>query len=140
MRVKDARQTFLGYWVRLLLEGQPFEVWEGAQLRDFTYVDDVVDALLRAAVTPAADGAVLNLGGDRVVSLQELAERLVAIHGRGEYRLCSFPPERKRIDIGDYYASYGRAERVLGWRPAVALEEGLGRTLAFYREHLKEYV
>src|SRR5690349_7046956 len=45
MRVKDARQTFLGTWIRLLMEGKPFEVWGGQQLRDFTYVDDVVDAL-----------------------------------------------------------------------------------------------
>ena len=46
MRVKDARQTFLGMWIRLLVEGRPFEVWDGEQLRDFNYVDDAVDAML----------------------------------------------------------------------------------------------
>src|SRR5437667_1282866 len=51
MRVMDARQTFLGIWIRLLLEHKPFEVWEGAQLRDFTYVDDAVEALLLAATS-----------------------------------------------------------------------------------------
>ena len=46
MRVKDARQTFVGVWVRRLVEGEPFEVWGGDQLRDFTYVDDAVEAFL----------------------------------------------------------------------------------------------
>src|SRR5689334_5096250 len=49
MRVKDARQTFLGIWIRLILEGKPFEVWEGEQLRDFTYIEDAIDALLLTA-------------------------------------------------------------------------------------------
>jgi len=79
MRVRDARQTFLGMWIRLLVEGKPFEIWEGRQLRDFTYIDDVVEALLRAAVCQQAYGRTLNLGGDCVVSLQELAGLLVEI-------------------------------------------------------------
>src|SRR5262245_7505582 len=104
MRVKDARQTFLGIWVRLLVEGQPFEVWEGQQLRDFTYVDDAVDAFLLAAASEAANGQVLNLGGDRVISLKDLADLLVRVNGGGEFVVRSFPAERKRIDIGDFYA------------------------------------
>src|SRR5262249_22490927 len=68
MRVKDARQTFLGVWIRLLVEGKPFEVWEGPQLRDFTYVDDAVEAFLLAAASEEANGQVFNLGGDCVIS------------------------------------------------------------------------
>ncbi len=56
MRIKDARQTFLGIWIKLVLEGKPFEVWGGEQLRDFTYVDDAVDAFLLAATQPRAVG------------------------------------------------------------------------------------
>ena len=85
MRIKDARQTFLGIWIRLLLEQKPFEVWEGEQLRDFTFVDDAVDALLAAAVRDEANGQVFNLGGDQVISLKDLAELLVAVNGGGEF-------------------------------------------------------
>jgi UDP-glucose 4-epimerase len=73
MRIKDARQTFLGIWIRRVLEGKPFEVWEGQQLRDFTYVDDAVEALLLAATNEQASGRVFNLGGDCVISLKDLA-------------------------------------------------------------------
>jgi UDP-glucose 4-epimerase len=140
MRVKDARQTFLGVWIRLLVEGRPFEVWEGQQLRDFTYVDDAVEAFLRAAATEQTNGQVYNLGGECAISLKELADLLVAVNGGGEYVMRSFPPERRRIDIGDYYADFRRIQTALGWQPAVPLREGLARTLAFYRDHLENYV
>ena len=140
MRVRDARQTFLGVWIRRLLEGEPFEVWEGVQLRDFTYVDDAVDAFCRAALDPTADGQTYNLGGLEVISLHDLAELLVKVNGAGRYEVKSFPADRKRIDIGDYFSDDRLIRSALGWEPRVSLEEGLARTLAFYRDHLDRYV
>jgi UDP-glucose 4-epimerase len=140
MRVKDARQTFLGVWIRLLVEGKPFEVWEGPQLRDFTYVDDAVEAFLLAAASEDANGQVFNLGGDGVICLKDLAELLVQVNGGGEYIVRPFPAERRRIDIGDFYADFGRIRALLGWEPNVPLREGLARTVAFYRQHLEQYL
>jgi UDP-glucose 4-epimerase len=140
MRVKDARQTFLGVWIRLLLEGKPFEVWEGSQLRDFTYVDDAVEAFLLAAASEEANGQVFNLGSDHVISLKDLADLLVRVNGCGEYATRPFPADRERIDIGNYYADFSRIRARLGWQPQVRLSEGLTRTLAFYRERLEQYL
>jgi UDP-glucose 4-epimerase len=140
MRVSDARQTFLGIWISRVVRGQPFEVWEGSQLRDFTYVDDAVEAFLAAARDERANGKTFNLGGLEVVSLHELADRLIKVNGGGTAEVKSFPAERKRIDIGDYYADYTAISETIGWRPTVPLEIGLARTLAFYREHIDEYV
>jgi UDP-glucose 4-epimerase len=140
MRVKDARQTFLGVWVRLLLEGRPFEVWGGDQRRDFTYVDDVVDALLLAADSERANGSFFNLGGREVVTLRELAEMLVEVNGGGTFAMRDFPAERKQIDIGDYYADWTLIRDTLGWAPAVPLREALTRTLDYYRAHLARYL
>lgn len=140
MRVRDARQTFLGIWIRRLLEGEPFEVWEGAQLRDFTYVDDAVDAFCRAAVDDAADGKTFNVGGLEVISLHDLAELLIRVAGSGSFETRTFPADRKRIDIGDYYCDDHLIRSTLGWDPHVGLEEGLERTVAFYRLNLERYV
>jgi UDP-glucose 4-epimerase len=140
MRIKDARQTFVGVWLKQVLEGQVFEVWGGAQKRDFTYVDDAVDAFLLAALTPATKGKIFNLGGERPVSLDELAELLVAANGGGRFARHEFPAERKRIDIGDYYADDSLFRAVTGWQRAVPLEEGLKRSLAYFREHRMHYV
>ena len=140
MRVKDARQTFLGIWVKLILAGQPVQVFgDGAQLRDFNYVDDVVDALRSAALRDQAIGQIMNLGSDEVIGLRDLAQRLLAVHGAGRWELVPFPPERKAIDIGDYYGNWAKARELLGWSPHIGLQEGLKRTLAYYRQHGAAY-
>lgn len=139
MRIKDARQTFLGVWIRLLLQKKPFEVWGGQQLRDFTYVDDAVEAFVLAAADERANGEVLNVGGPGVITLKALAELLVQLNRGGRYRVRPFPQQHQRIDIGDYYADDGRLRSLLGWRPRVTLQEALKRTLAYYRVHLSQY-
>jgi UDP-glucose 4-epimerase len=140
MRVKDARQTFLGVWIRLLIEGKPMRIFgDGLQLRDFNYVDDCVDALLLAGASEASNGKVYNLGSREVVSLRELAALMVEAGGGGRFELVDFPPDRKAIDIGDYYGDFSLIGRELGWQDATRLREGLARTLAYYREHQAHY-
>ena len=140
MRIKDARQTFVGVWVRRLVEGEPFEVWGGEQLRDFTFVDDVAEAFLLAAASPKAEGLAFNLGGPPPVSLQRLAETLVEINGSGVFTVREFPADRKKIDIGDYFADDRKIARLLGWKPRTDLRTALARTLEYYRRERRFYV
>lgn len=136
MRVKDARQTFLGIWIRQLIEGTTIKVFgDGLQLRDFTYVDDCVDAMLLAATHDVAVGRIYNLGSEEVINLRDLADLMIAIHGSGKREIVPFPPERKAIDIGDYYSDFSRVRNELGWSPKVDLKEGLTRSLAYYKQH-----
>lgn len=140
MRIKDARQTFVGIWIRNLLEGKPIEVWGGEQLRDFLYVDDAVDALLRAGSDENAIGRIFNVGSPDSVSLLKLAETLVRINGSGKIVIHEFPADRKKIDIGDYCTNATLIRQTLGWAPKVKLETAMSATLAYYREHLSHYV
>ena len=140
MRVKDARQTFLGIWVRNLVEGKPVLVFgDGAQLRDFNYVDDVVEAMLLAAMSDKANGEIFNLGSREVINLKDLAAMMVEIHPGGRYEVVPFPPERKAIDIGDYYSDFTKIKEALGWEPKVSLKEGLGKSLDYYLLHHAHY-
>jgi dTDP-glucose 4,6-dehydratase/UDP-glucose 4-epimerase len=140
MRVKDARQTFLGIWIRNVIEGKPIMVFgNGNQLRDFNYVDDAVEALLLAALNPRADGQVFNLGSREVVSLKQLAQMLTELHPGARFEIVPFPPERKAIDIGDYYSDYSKVEAKLGWQPKVGLRQGLGASLTYYGKHQQQY-
>ncbi|GAB4178711.1 MAG: NAD-dependent epimerase/dehydratase family protein [Thalassobaculales bacterium] len=139
MRIKDARQTFLGVWIKAIVTGQPFEVWGGEQLRDYSYVEDCVDALL-AAAGPETEGRVYNIAGDSVISLKRTAELLVEVAGEGSFVVKEFPAERKKIDIGDYYADDAAFRAATGWAPATPLARGLAETLAFYRAHSARYL
>jgi UDP-glucose 4-epimerase len=141
MRVKDNRQTFLGIWIKRIIDGEPIQIWgTGEQLRDFTYGDDCVDAMLLAATVEEAYGQIFNLGGSEPISLKALAELLVEVNdGQGSYEIIPFPSERKQIDIGDYYSDYRFAQSRLGWEPRTSLREGLKRTLEFYRANREYY-
>ena len=140
MRIKDARQTFVGVWVRSVLEGKSFEVWGGAQLRDFTSVGDCVVALLLAAAKRKAEGQVYNLGGVGRISLRELARTLVRETGAGAFVVKTYPPDRRKIDIGNYYADDRRIRRELGWQPRTDIAGALRQTVDYFRTELPHYV
>ncbi|ASU41583.1 NAD-dependent epimerase [Herbaspirillum sp. meg3] len=140
MRVKDARQTFLGVWMRNIVEGKPVQVFgDGTQLRDFNYVDDVVDALLLAALSEDSNGEIFNLGSSEVINLKDLAAKLDAMHAGSRHQIVPFPPERKAIDIGDYYSDFTKIRTALGWTPKVGLDQGLRQSLEYYQQHWRHY-
>jgi UDP-glucose 4-epimerase len=139
--IRHNRQGFIGWFIKKAVAGEEIQIFgDGQQKRDFDYVDDVVDAFLRAGATDAADGQVFNLGGEPPVSLLDLVQKLIALAGHGSYTIVPFPEERKKIDIGDFYADATKIRKALGWTPRLSLEEGLARTLAYYREHQEHYL
>src|SRR5205085_8946142 len=140
MRIKDARQVFLGMWIRRVLEGRSFEVWGGQQRRDFTYVDDAAEAFIAAVLSPGTLGKVFNVGGSEPVRLLDVADMLVAASGEGSYTVRDFPSDRQKIDIGDYYTDDSSFRRLTGWRPRVELADALKRSVDFYRQHLPYYL
>lgn len=140
MRIKDARQTFLGIWIRNLIEGNPINVYgDGSQIRDFNYIDDVVDALLITALSDDANGKVYNLGADDKLSLTDTARLLTSFYHNENYQMVPFPENRKSIDIGDYWADFGLIQQELGWTPRVPLALGLRKTLEFFEENINYY-
>lgn len=140
MRVKDARQTFLGIWIRSLIENKPILVFgDGKQIRDFNYVDDAVSALLLCAATDDANGQIYNLGADDPINLLDTARLLIDINGGGDYKIIPFPEDRKAIDVGDYYADYRKIRSQLGWKPKVELAEGIKKTIEYYKNFSSYY-
>lgn len=141
MLVKNNRQTFIGWFLRQAVDGEQISLFgDGEQLRDMTYVDDAVDAFLRAGASDAANGQVFNVGGPEVLSLRAIAQALVEVAGSpAGYRLVPWPDDKRPIDVGSVYVDDSKIRRVLGWAPTVSLREGLERSVAFYRQHRAAY-
>jgi UDP-glucose 4-epimerase len=139
--ISHNRQGFIGWFIRLAIEDKPIQIYgDGSQLRDFVFVDDAADAFLRAGATDACNGEVFNVGGDQPISHRDLSTLLVDVAGTGSVRYTDWPPDKKAIDIGSFYADSSKFRRVTGWTPDVPLADGLRRTVAFYRQHYDRYV
>jgi UDP-glucose 4-epimerase len=139
--LKHNRQGFIGWFIRLAIEDQEIQVFgDGSQIRDFVYVDDAVQAFLLAGASDAVNGEVFNVGGDEHISHRELVELLVHTAGTGRYRFVEWPPEKKVIDIGSFYADSTLFKTRTGWTPAVKLADGLRRTVEYYRPRMASYV
>src|SRR5437762_1262193 len=122
------------------LDGAAFEVWGGEQRRDLLYVEDAVEAFLSAALTRETAGLALNVGGGEPYTLLALAEALIRANGGGRFEHREFPAERKAIDIGDFVTDDSRFRELTGWAPRVGLDDGLARSLDYYRRHLPDYI
>jgi UDP-glucose 4-epimerase len=139
--IKHSRQGFIAWFIRLAIENKPIQIYgNGSQLRDFVYVDDAADAFLRAGASDACNGEVFNVGGEGAISHRDLTTLLLEIAGSGSVQYVDWPPEKKAIDIGDFYADSSKFARVTGWKAAVPLADGLRRTIEFYRRHFDRYV
>lgn len=138
-QLRGTSQGFVGIFLRLALSGEPIKIFgTGTQLRDFNYVDDAVEAFVLSAFNEALYGRVFNLGADRHYSLLDfvhLLQRLCTF----EFSLVPFPPEHSAIDIGDFYSSYALFNSLTGWKPAIDLEAGLERTVAYFRPRAELY-
>jgi UDP-glucose 4-epimerase len=139
--IKHNRQGFIGWFIRSAIENRTIQLYgDGSQLRDLVYVDDAVDAFLRAGANDACNGEVFNVGGTAPISLKDLASKLVGIAGGGRVECVAWPQDKKAIDIGSFYADSTRLAKATGWAPAVSLDEGLKRTVDFYRANIARYV
>jgi UDP-glucose 4-epimerase len=139
--IKHNRQGFIGWFIRLALEGAEIQIFgDGSQMRDFVYVDDAADAFLRAGASDACNGHVFNVGGAEPISHRDLVALLIDVAGGGTVRYVPWPPDKKAIDIGSFYADSSRFRAVAGWEPRVSLRHGFAKTLDYYRAHLQEYL
>ncbi len=140
MDLKSDVKGFLGIFLRKALLGARIQIYgDGRQRRDFNYVDDVVDALLLAGMCDDVNGKSFNLGYPRPYSLLELVEQLRLL-AAFDVECVPFPPERKAIDIGDYYADCSAYHNATGWTPQIDLADGLARTVDFFRTHWNRYL
>jgi UDP-glucose 4-epimerase len=130
----------LNWFIRKAIDGEIVPVFgDGRILRDFLYVDDLVDCFLQVAACDRAYGEVFNVGSGIPISFIELAKKIVQIAGKGKVAFTEFTQERKEVEPGDYYTDISKIKKIVGWEPKMGLEEGLRKTVEFYKKYKKEY-
>lgn len=132
------QDMFLPSLIISLLKGKPFEMTAGKQRRDFLYIDDLVRALLLLPTSAASAGKIINIGTGSSIVLGELARKVQKIIGKNDMVILGARDYRPG-EIMEYSISLTSVRRLIDWMPAVSLEEGLNRTIAYYRENLDLY-
>ena len=141
MRIKDSQQTFIGFWIKKILLGEAIPIYgEGDQIRDFNFVDDVVEALISCINQDKAYGKTINIGSRTNLTLKELGNELKKIDSNVKVEFIPFPKENKKIDIGNYYSNIDLSKEILNWSPEIKLNKGLKKTINFYKKNLENYL
>jgi UDP-glucose 4-epimerase len=139
-QMKHSRFGVANWFIRLALDNNTIKVFgDGSLLRDFVYVDDAVDAMLWCAATEAAYGQVFNVGNNRASNFRDLAETVVRVAESGRWEFAPFTPERAAQEPGDFCSDIRKIKRLVGWEPRTHLEEGVRKTVQFYRQHKEHY-
>lgn len=139
-QMRHPRYGVVNWFIRLAMDDATIRVFgDGQILRDFLHVDDCVDAILKIATCDEAYGEIYNLASGIPVNFVDLAESIVRVAGSGRWEFAPFSPERKAQEPGDFYADVSKIKDRIGWTPQIGLEEGLARTMVFYRKYRGEY-
>jgi UDP-glucose 4-epimerase len=123
--------------IHLALADETLPIYgDGRQRRDYIYIDDVVEALLAMAARDSRTSGIYNVGTGIGTPIAEMATAIARAAGGGRVAFVPWPPLAEQIETGDFIADITRIRTELGWQPHVSLEEGLRRTVSFYRAHV----
>ena len=140
-QIKQKGYGIINYLIRMALLKEVITVYEpGTQKRDFIYIDDVVDSMILAAQSDLANGGVFFVGSGKETTFVNMVKLIIDIAGSGAWKFVPWPPERKSIEVGDIALDSNKIQKLLKWKPRVNIEEGLKRTVEYYRERIREYL
>jgi UDP-glucose 4-epimerase len=138
-QMKTPNYGIAQWFIRMALEDKTLTVYHpGTMLRDYVYIDDVVKGLILVSQHNKAVGEMFYVGSEKPISIMDLAKKIVNIAHSGKIEMVSSPKEWSAIEIGDFYSSYAKIEK-LGWKPETNIETGLKKAIEFYRERLQLY-
>jgi len=125
-------QRFIPQIIAGCLKSETFPVSLGEQLRDFSHIDDIVNAILLAIKCPEAHGEIINIASGKPVKIKDVLEEIREIVGSGDpqYGVLPYRPGESMA----LYADISKANKILSWQPRITLNDGLNRTIKYFRE------
>ncbi len=128
------------WFIRKAMDNEVIPLFgDGRILRDYLYIDDLIDSLITIALSENAYGEVYNVGTGVPLSFLELANKIIEIAGTGKIDYTEFTTERKALEPGDYYADITKIKNAIGWEPKVPLNDGINKTIDFYKKNKDKY-
>ncbi len=139
-QMKHSKYGIVNWFIRLALEGKPLTVFgDGGQRRDYVFVEDLAEAALTLLLTPGTEGQTYNLGSGTGTPFMEMAQIVAAAVPGTEVQQVPWPADRYFVETGDYLSDIGKITAATDWRPRTSVQDGIARTVDFYRRHGSKY-
>ncbi len=140
-QMKTNHYGVVNWFIRQAIDGEKISVFgDGLLRRDFLYIDDTIDAMVRCAMTHSCYGEVINIGHDKPDTFLQLVQTIVRIAGKkASYQFTPFSKERKAQEPGDFASDITKIKKLTGWRPTTSLAAGIRKTIVYYRKYKKNY-
>lgn len=139
-QMKHSKYCIVNWFIRQAMEGRTITIFgDGGQLRDYIFIDDLVEAMIAAMASPRAVGEVFNVGSGVGTSFQKMTELVLQAVGRGSLQHAGWPADYLNVETGDYVSDITKLCRLTGWRPRVFIREGIQRTVEYYAQHGRHY-
>jgi len=139
-QIRSNHYGTINLFIAYALQGKPMTVYgSGAQTRDYVYVTDVASALI-AAMDKKADLGTFFVASNTEVSLLEIVNSIKKNIKKAEHVMLPYPGYFGKLDFDRFLCSYDKINKTLGWKPKVSIEEGIKKTVAYYKKNLKYYL
>jgi len=140
-QIKHPGYCIVNWFVRQALENKEINIFgKGNQLRDYIFIEDVADAFAIAGVHKNTKNRIYNVGSGTGTQFKTMVEKIINEIGKGKIKNIPWPENYKKTETGDFYADISQINKDFGWKPKTNLEEGLKKTIEFYRENLNRYI
>jgi UDP-glucose 4-epimerase len=139
-QMKHSKYGIVNWFIRLALEGKPLTVFgEGQQKRDYIFVEDVAEGIMSVALAPGTAGQVYNLGTGVGTPFIDMVHLVAQTIPGTEIQYLPWPQDRYFVETGDFIADISKITAATDWAPRISLQEGIEKTIAFYRQNREQY-
>jgi UDP-glucose 4-epimerase len=139
-QMKSSGYSMINWFIRQAMDKQIITVYgEGKQLRDYIFIDDLINGIVTAATDAKTDGQTYNLGSGVPTSFRQMAETIIQVVGAGELKQIPWPKNYDNFETGDFYADISSITSAIDWKPAIALTDGIQQTVDYYTKHKQHY-
>jgi len=140
-QIKHNKYSLVGWFIRMAMENKTITIFgDGKQLRDYIYVEDIIEAFLLSAANPKSNGEIINLGSGYSSEFGEMVNNIIRIVGSGQITYMDWPANYERIETGNFQVDISKLRSLTGWAPSIKLEEGIRQTYEYYKSKLSHYI
>jgi UDP-glucose 4-epimerase len=140
-QVKHSKYSLVGWFIRQAIEGKTIKIFgDGAQLRDYVFVDDIVNAMLRCAKEPNAIGEVINVGSGVSTRFCDMVSAVINCVKNGKMEFIPWPNDYEKIETGDISVDISKLKTTTSWQSDITLENGIKKTFEYYKKFIENYL